>query len=254
MHADRPAPQVPSLVTLDIDWAPDAAIDHAAHILEHHGVRATWFVTHATPALDRLRARSDLFELGIHPNFLAGSSHGSTPDAVLAHCMSLAPEARSMRAHALVQSTPILDRVLATTPVRCDASLFLPGATTIELIEYLWKGRTLLRLPYHFEDDIEMMRPEPRWDPAPHLDCRGYRVFDFHPIHIFLNSADMSPYEQLKATVQPLGRAREEEMRPFRNPTPGAGTLFEAIVRRIGEEGTSRCVRDVITTWDGLNP
>ena len=44
-------------LTLDVDWAPDFMIDFAAEILVEHGVRATWFVTHDSPALTRLRAQ-----------------------------------------------------------------------------------------------------------------------------------------------------------------------------------------------------
>ena len=80
-------------ITLDVDWAPDHAIDAVAGHLIERDVRATWFVTHASPAIDRLRDRPDLFELGIHPNFAPGSTQGETPDAVLDHCMAIVPEA-----------------------------------------------------------------------------------------------------------------------------------------------------------------
>src|SRR5207244_3974947 len=72
-------------------------------------VRATWFVTHMSPAISRLRRNPELFELGIHPNFLPGSTHGDTPDAVLRHCRALVPDAVSMRTHCLVQSTLLLE-------------------------------------------------------------------------------------------------------------------------------------------------
>jgi peptidoglycan/xylan/chitin deacetylase (PgdA/CDA1 family) len=63
-------------VTLDVDWASDAMIDQTARILLEHEVPATWFITHASAAVDRLRDHPELFELGIHPNFLPGSTHG----------------------------------------------------------------------------------------------------------------------------------------------------------------------------------
>src|SRR5215467_8520985 len=96
------------ILTFDIDWAPDFMIDHVAGILVEARVRATWFVTHSSDAIDRLREHPDLFELGIHPNFLPGSSHGSSPQEVLQTCMTIVPEAQSFRTHSLVQSTPLL--------------------------------------------------------------------------------------------------------------------------------------------------
>lgn len=36
-----------TVITLDIDWAPDFVIDAVAEQLVQAGVWATWFVTHA---------------------------------------------------------------------------------------------------------------------------------------------------------------------------------------------------------------
>lgn len=238
-----------TVLTLDVDWAPDDAIDFAAGVLADHGVKATWFLTHDSPAVARLRERPDLFELGIHPNFLAGSSHGATPEEVLDYCMRLVPDATSMRTHALVQSTPLFDLVLRRTPIRCDASLLLPHAPRIDLVEYQWRGTTLLRLPYHWEDDIEMLRDRPSWELDDALAGEGFRVFDFHPIHLFLNSADMRPYEALKSSVKPLGAATREQMESFVNRGVGARTVFMALVERLGREGGGERVRDVYTSW-----
>ena len=80
-------------ITLDIDWAPDFMIERVAGALLSKGVKATWFVTHRSLAIDRLRHHPELFELGIHPNFAAGSSHGDTPEAVLGHVIDLVPDA-----------------------------------------------------------------------------------------------------------------------------------------------------------------
>src|SRR5688572_22770431 len=55
-------------LTIDIDWASDEVIADTAALVEEAGVAATWFVTHDTPQIGRLRA-NPLFELGIHPNF-----------------------------------------------------------------------------------------------------------------------------------------------------------------------------------------
>lgn len=237
------------VITLDIDWAPDVAIDFAADLLANAGAKATWFVTHSSPAVDRLRERSDLFELGIHPNFLARSSHGATPEEALDYCMKLVPDATSMRTHALVQSTPLYDTVLKRTPVRCDASILLSHASRTEPFEYQWGGTTLLRVPYHWEDDIEMLRDEPKFALEPAIAGEGLRVFDFHPIHVFLNSADMKPYEALKNAVKPLSEATINAMQPFVHPGAGSRTVFEALAKHVGANGGGERVRDVYAQW-----
>lgn len=236
-------------ITLDTDWAPDAAIAQCAKMLVDAKVRATWFVTHESAAIAALRDHPELFEIGIHPNFLPGSSHGATPDAVLNSCMRMVPDAISMRTHALVQSTPLLDSVLQKTPIRCDASLLLSYASHVEPIEYQWKGTTLLRIPYVWEDDIEMMRDCPRWSTTEALAGRGLRVFAFHPIHVALNSPDFVRYEMLKAAVKPLSRASSEDMRPFVNPALGARTAFLALVEKLSKEGGGLLMRDIYHRW-----
>lgn len=236
-------------ITLDTDWAPDAAIAECAQMLVEANVRATWFVTHESPAIAALRDQPELFEIGIHPNFLPGSSHGDTPDAVLASCMRMVPDAISMRTHALVQSTPLLETVLEKTPIRCDASLLLSYASHVEPIEYQRKGITLLRIPYVWEDDIEMLRDRPRWSTTTALAGRGLRVFDFHPIHVALNSGDFVRYESLKATVKPLSGASAEDMRPFVNPALGARTAFVALVAQLARDGGGLLMRDIYQRW-----
>lgn len=236
-------------VTLDIDWAPDAAIDFTRELLVQHRVKATWFVTHASPAVDRLREHPELFELGIHPNFAPGSTHGTTTEEVLAHCMQLAPDATSMRTHLLIQSTPIFDVLLRSTPIRLDASLLLPYARYVEPVEYQWKGATLLRVPYVWEDDIEMLRDRPSWAARDALNAKGLRVFDFHPIHVFLNSADMRPYTELKGAVKPLDRASRAAMSPFVHEGEGSRSAFLGVLEALAMNGGGLTMRDIQREW-----
>lgn len=238
-------------VTLDVDWAPDAAIDFTRELLVERRVKATWFVTHASPAIDRLRDHAELFELGIHPNFAAGSTHGTTTEEVVAHCMRLVPDAISMRTHLLIQSTPIFDVLLRSTPIRVDASLLLPHARWVEPVEYQWKGTTLLRVPYVWEDDVEMLRDRPSWSACDELNAKGLRVFDFHPVHVFLNSADMRPYTELKSAVTPLDRATRAVMSPFVHEGEGSRSAFVGVLDALAKSGSDLTMRDIQRDWSG---
>jgi len=238
------------IVTLDTDWAPDVAIDSAAETLVTHRVKATWFVTHRSPAIDRLRAHRDLFELGIHPNFLPGSSHGATPQEVLARCMAIVPDATGMRSHALVQSTPIFREVLTLTPVRMDGSILLHRTPGLALSEFPLGGEVLLRAPTFWEDDVEMMRQRPRWDLKPLLAAPGLKVFDFHPIHLSLNSPDLAPYHALKAaTGASFTQASGEDLRRHVFAGRGAGTLFGELVSYLERAGGGVRLRDLYSRW-----
>ena len=89
-------------VTFDVDWAADWMIDRCVGICRRAGVQATFFATHPSDILSDL-ARDPLFEIGIHPNFLPNSTHGTDPARVLGTCLDLVPDARAMRSHGLYQ-------------------------------------------------------------------------------------------------------------------------------------------------------
>ncbi len=226
---------VRTALTLDVDWAPDHAIEHVAELLIERGVAATWFLTHMSPAIERLRRWPGLFELGIHPNFLPGSTHGSTPEAVLAHCTALVPEAQSMRSHGLVQSSRLLSLVRASTAIGIDASLFLPRARHLQVIDYPLESGMLRRVPYLWEDDAEMYRPLPDWGVAS-IAARacGLAVFCFHPIHVLLNSADMAAYRRLGVA----GTAAQA--RQLRHHGDGAGSAFIALLDALAGERAAK--------------
>jgi hypothetical protein len=167
------------VLTLDVDWAPDSLIDDVAARLVAAGVPATWFVTHASPALERLRERPDQFELGIHPNFRPGSSHGETPEAVLDHVMALVPEAVSSRSHGVVQSGRLLHLLVQRTAVRIDSTTFLPDLPDAPLVTQRTPHGDLLRVPFTWSDDYEPLSPWDRYLAEP-----GLKVVLFHPTRV----------------------------------------------------------------------
>ena len=235
---------------IDLDWAPDFAVAQAAARLSRARVRATWFVTHETRALRPIVEERELFELGIHPNFLPGSSHGRSPSEVLAHCLGLVPGARALRTHGLVQSTAILEHVLRETALEVDASLFLPRTSHLQPLEYFWAGRSLCRLPVYFEDDFEMEQPRPEWSlPALLGEKPGLKLFAFHPIHLVLNGSDQRPYRALKARCPRLGAARESDLDDLVGHGPGPSTLFEELLAFLGQGGGGRTLDQISSAW-----
>ncbi len=233
-------------LTLDVDWAPDFAIREVMDVLLQHRVRATWFITHRSPMLAELQKHASLFEIGIHPNFLPGSSHGKTPQQVLRHCLKLVPQATSMRAHALVQSTPILQEVLAHTPIRRDASIFMQNAKNIQPFQWTLRGRSLWRIPYYWEDDIEMAQTHPRWNLNPlRQKSLGLEIFNFHPLHIVLNSHSMKAYERLKKQQKTLSQLTPIDIARQIHQGQGTRTLFESCVETLHKKRSYR-LKDLV--------
>lgn len=219
------------IITIDLDWAPDFAIDLAANRLVESQVRATWFVTHSSPAVDRLKAHPDLFELGIHPNFLPGSSHGANQVEVLRHCLELVPSARCVRTHSLVQSSRLLAEFTRYPSIAIDASAYLPHANPAPETEFWWEGRCIRRIPHVWEDDLEAMRPTPVWRLAPIASGReAPYVLAFHPLYLFVNDATPQTYACIKKQFSKISEANESELAPFVSPLHGPRTVFEEAI------------------------
>ncbi len=232
------------LLTLDVDWAPDCAIRNLTNSLVKKQICATWFITHDSPEIRNLRHHSDLFELGIHPNFLPGSTQGRSPAEVLRHCMALVPDAKSIRSHGLLQSTSILNTIIERTPIEIDVSLFLPSTPFIRPCEYYAHGKKLLRIPYFWEDDFEMDHPTPYWD-LPGSQYSGLKIMNFHPIHVHLNSENMGAYETLKRQKIPIQQMEEDDLADYINHGhKGTAIMFNKVLEKLSSQG-SRKIHDL---------
>jgi hypothetical protein len=241
-------------ITFDIDWAPDCAIDFTAGLLKERGVKSTWFVTHLSPAVERLRARPELFELGIHPNFMPGSSHGTEPEIVLRNCMSFVPDAVSVRTHGLLQSGNLFDSVMSLTPISCDVSLFLPLSRRVDVVKYERFGQVLWRIPYVWEDDyiMEASPVDARSDDVfsgfdeALSKASGVQVFNFHPIHVFLNSTSMDKYIEMKRAHPKLADLTRAEAAPFlEEKRAGTKTALIDLACAIAKRGGGSFVREL---------
>ncbi|HEX2544606.1 MAG TPA: hypothetical protein VHL79_07000 [Ramlibacter sp.] len=210
-------------LTLDIDWAHDEVLAACIDLVEQAGVAATWFITHDTPLLQRLVA-NPRFELGIHPNFnplLAGET-AMKPEAVLERLLGLVPQARSVRSHSLVQSTG-LHQLFAARGLTHDCNHYVPHQSGIALRPWpLWTG--LVKVPHFWEDDLACAYgvglPE---GPA----TAGLQVYDFHPIHVFLNTETLERYER----TRPLHRS-PRELLAHRHAGAGTRTWLLQLLER----------------------
>ncbi len=226
-------------MTFDIDWAPDFIIDEIATILIVNKVKTTWFVTHNSFALDRLRQYPELFELGIHPNFYPSSTHGKTEDEVMNHIFKIIPDAISMRTHGLYQNSNFLMKAVRDFGIKVDVSLLLPYTPNITP-HYLQFGNStnpLLRIPFFWEDDVELFSQNPSWDiNDKKFNYQGIKIFDFHPIHIALNSCNYNSYEALKSKIS-ISKSTPSDIDQFKNSGDGVATLFFQLVQKLAGKG-----------------
>jgi len=220
-------------LTADQDWAPAWASARFLAVAARLGVPLHVFRTNPCPVLDGAFARGDITQ-GWHPNFLPGSSHGTTPEEVVAYCRAHFPSARTVRAHCFMEHTMAWD-VLAAAGIVADSQLptyFQGGLTPLLHASGIW------RLPVYFEDDIffryfpDVLGLEPI---ETTLFASGLKVLNFHPTFVAANVPSLDYYAAIKGRWFSPDTDHAQMVHPGR----GTSTVLEeltALVRTRGFE------------------
>lgn len=219
-------------VTMDMDWANDGVLADTIALVEKLDLPVCFFVTNDTPLLAKLRSHP-LFTLGIHPNFLP-QMNGQTAKnyrETLEEMTALVPETKVIRCHALVDATPILVAV-REMGFEADMNLFIPFSSGIELKSFThFSG--LRRLPFFFEDDA-WAQEENHPSVEEHMlrEADSLKIFNFHPIHLYLNMETMERYNRAKPYYHEFDR-----LAPFVNHGPETGARdFLLRMKQIADE------------------
>lgn len=218
--------------TSDIDWAPEEVIKDFLSFFEKYNIKCTLFCTHYSKELKNCNTK--LFELGIHPNFnelLVGNKNLSA-ERIVDELIELYPNALGVRSHSMTQSTLLLD-IFKNKGMMYDSNQFLPFIKNIK--PYMgWNG--LLRIPYNWEDDIVWMYGKKlSSDWINYIDLKlDYWVFDFHPIHVFLNTDRKETYLNAKKHYQ----NPSELIKRRNNSSYGTRNFLEDILKKTSENST----------------
>lgn len=183
-------------LTFDVDWANDNILLDTINFVENYGIKSTWFITHETPLLDRLRENPNC-ELGIHPNFnnlLDGiNTNGKNSEEVIDRLINIVPEARIVRSHSLAQSERIFD-IFAERNLHYVCNTYIPYSSVQKIKPWnLWSG--LMIIPHFWQDNVTLKMPT---ENLSNFSLESLNVFNFHPIHIYLNSDKQDRYEQTR--------------------------------------------------------
>ncbi|HEY8807962.1 MAG TPA: hypothetical protein VIN70_10315 [Candidatus Limnocylindria bacterium] len=184
--------------TTDIEWAPEWAIEDLFALADSYEVRLTPFLTHRSAYVSRRFAGSkDAGTVGLHPNFLPGSTHGGSVAEVIEHVTALWPEARSFRSHCFYDETR-MNRQMADRGFRYDSNLcaFLqPGVVPLRTVTQI------IRFPVFWEDDVHSGFGMPWTIEAIDLELRspGLKIINVHPPRVALNVPDEAFHESRRA-------------------------------------------------------
>ena len=187
------------ILTFDIDWASDEVLKYTLDLLEENSVKATFFVTHATDILTRIRANKD-FELAIHPNFnqILNKQSNKSVNRIFSEIIEIVPEAKISRSHSLTNSG-------SWNGLYKKNKIIYTSNYLMYLCDYIQPIRNIngiVEIPIFFADDallyLNNNQNNLQHSSFLNIDFKGIQVFLFHPIHIALNSYSLDFYNETR--------------------------------------------------------
>lgn len=196
----EPAEQVSwqrNFLTFDIDWAADEVLADSMSLVLATKTKATWFATHKTDLLSKIQKCSN-WEIGIHPNFnkLLDGSDNTSACEIVQNLLKIVPDAKSVRSHSLVQSSK-LGTIFLGAGITHDSNDYLPCYLQAEVRPFTLENG-LIKAPYIFSDELWCVKNYIRSDFISLFSRPGLRIFNFHPIHVFLNTESLGRYERTR--------------------------------------------------------
>ena len=182
--------------TSDIDWAPESMIKETLNIFLEQEIPLTPFITHHSKTIAKHYKGSYAKYVGLHPNFLSDSTQGTNFKEIISNLMNLWPDTKCFRSHSFFDNS-LITKEFYDRGFKYDSNLCLHLQPYLVPLQH---ASGLLRFPVFFEDDSYAMR-EQVWDLSHIVDLLktpGLKIFNFHPIHVSLNTPNMNYYESVK--------------------------------------------------------
>ncbi|AOW12647.1 hypothetical protein LPB72_16595 [Hydrogenophaga crassostreae] len=176
-------------LTMDIDWAPDYAVEAVLELVSNAGMKITAFATHQSPLL----IQSQKFvEIGLHPdNTRPHPVHGFSQK--ITKLREMYPDSIGLRCHRNFFGQNISDFAVQSG-IEYDVSSFL-WQTPLAQGHIDYNG--LVKLSYIWEDGIHVDVGNPLDVNSLPLDGPGLKIFNVHPMLIYLNA----PTDDLRKTL-----------------------------------------------------
>ncbi|TND05925.1 MAG: hypothetical protein FD123_3616 [Bacteroidetes bacterium] len=173
--------------TMDTDWACDEILEYALAVFQEYNMAITLFMTNKTGA--RINEKH---EIAIHPNFVSLEF-----EKHIAERLDDFPDAKGCRSHSLF-FTERFRPIFAKYKIEYQSNSMMYKQVGINPF---YISPTTIEIPLYWMDNfcIEMEGEYPayRVDQL-NLESPGLKVINFHPIHLFLNTASMNEYADAK--------------------------------------------------------
>ena len=178
--------------TTDLDWAPEIAIEQMLDLFIENNIGPTVFVTHNSEVIQQ---KKKFIDIGIHPNFVLPSSHGTSPEEIIDCCFNMVPEAKVFRSHRWFASNDIYD-ILCKKGILYESNI----CTYMDIIPPFIHRSGMISFPVFFEDgayiahsdnlEFEVVKEQ--------FMQNGLKVINIHPMHFALNTPYFSYTREIK--------------------------------------------------------
>jgi hypothetical protein len=186
-------------VTVDIDWACEAAIEIALIYFEARDIPVTIYTTHDS---EIIRAKIRSLEVGLHPYFSLDSSHGSHIEETVASVLGLPHNLKSYRCHKFTLSNEI-QLAMKRVGMLCSSNI----CTNLELINPFLNRFDTLEFPIYMEDGGFLYNKHPLIITSllrGHMMSEGLKTIVIHPMHLILNTPFWDYMANLKGKINRL--------------------------------------------------
>jgi len=218
-------------LTFDIDWTCDEAVQYVLDKLEQYSCKATFFITHESPLIERMKENEHI-ELGLHPNFRKflcpdKSVRPYDLEAPLRELKNIVPDAVSVRCHSLIQGT-VFFNLFKDFDLLVDCNPYIPYSQGVEIRPWrFWTGT--LVVPFVWSDYIDALRMG-NTEPRDLLVTEGViKSVVFHPIHVYLNISTIEEYEHFRSSGMGAVEYRERTIGDKR----GIGNIFDDFLQEV---------------------
>lgn len=222
-------------ITFDMDWANDDILNETLEILDKENIKVTFFITNYINNIEYLK-KNNKFELGIHPNFnqLFDKKSDISADEILSRVKNIVPEATSLRSHCLTQSSFLMDKFIDYN-ITHETNALIPIYSNMHCYPYKdYSG--IIKVPFMWEDDCNCLDIKNNyidgWGIDDKLNRKGLKIFNFHPVHVFLNTENLNRYRSSKIYYNDVNKLKNYQ---FNSDEYGTKCFLKNLIKRAKE-------------------
>ena len=183
-------------LTSDVDFVSDDFLEIAYQPLKK--LPLTVFMTGKSEYLEKEIQKNTLWEVEPHPNFCSGSTHGNSQKEVFETIKAFQGEGMGFRCHKYYSSNEIEEEF-----VQQGFAYASNICTDLSNISPFWDRCGIFQIPIFFEDGGYLKyHGIPKVEEiSKKMTQDGIYVFNFHPIHLVLNSFDFNEVRCFKDSM-----------------------------------------------------